>query len=435
MPAAAPPYTVADLMDDPRPDAADAAYRGFLFSDMRDFTAFVERHGNAEAAAHVGRFLEIARAAVAHHDGAAVKTEGDSIHAVFPAASSAVMCGLEIVDAAAEVSAQQADRPLRVGVGVHAGEAVATDGGYIGTAVNLAARVCSAARPGEVLVTSTVRGITQASIPVGFIARGRRRLKGIAEPVEVFAVTRDMTVAPREVPRAVSLGALGLVVVGLAVMAALFGSQYLPNLRASPPASGGAPAQAVVIGPLSIGTYRSREFQPPVTFDIADQGWTANRDLPEVLGLIREVTPRGSVSLLRVTEVLADPCVAGGEGVQTGPAAGDLIGELEGLSHLDVANRQPVQVGGAPGEQADITIADGALAACGGLVGSEVAVLGAGDEVWRASPGERFRLISVDVDGEAVTILLSTEWTESQSVQELEDLLGLGQDVVDSIRF
>lgn len=425
-------------MDDPRTRTGDAAYRGFLFSDLRDFTAFVERHGNAEAVALVARFLDIARAAVATHGGTAVKTEGDSIHAVFPAASSAVLCGLAIVDAAHEVSAEDPARPLRVGVGVHAGEAVATDGGYIGTAVNLAARVCSEARPGEVLVTSTVRGITQASIPVGFMARGRRRLKGIAEPVEVFAVTRDTSVRPpREVPRPVALGAFGLAVAGLVAMAALFGSQFVPNPRASSAASavGQPAARNVVIGPLSIGTYRSQLFEPPVTFGIQDQGWTANRDLAEVLGLVREVVPRGSVSFLRVTNVFADPCVEGGEGVETGLAAGQVIAALEALPHLAVTNRTPVEVGGAAGEQADVTVAEGALAACGGLVGSDVAIFGAGDEVWRAASGERFRLIAIDVAGQAVTILMSTDWTETQSVQELEDLLELGQRIVDGVEF
>lgn len=424
-------------MDGPRPDAGDSAYRGFLFSDLRDFTAFVERHGNAEAAALVARFLEVARAAVARYEGAAIKTEGDSIHAVFPAASSAVLCGLAIVDAAAEVSAEDPARALRVGVGVHAGEAVATDGGYIGTAVNLAARVCSAARPGEVLVTSTVRGITQASIPVGFMARGRRRLKGIAEPVELFAVTRDASVRPpRELPRPVALGAFGLAVAGLVAMAALFGSQFLPNLRDRPAASGAAsPGQVVVMGPLPVGTYHSGSFRPTIRFDIHDPGWTANRDIASVLSIFREDAPRGSISFMRVGNVVSDPCAGGGDGVQTGPAASDLITDLERLPHLWVTDRQPAQVGGLAAERADISVVDGALAACGGLVGSEVAIFAAGEEVWSASPGERFRLISVDVEGEAVTILLSTDWSATQSVQELEDLLELGEDVIQSIEF
>ena len=65
------------------------------------------------------------------------------------------MCGLAIVDRAAQATADDPEMPMRVGVGVHAGEAIEVpEGGYIGTAVNLAARVCSVAEAGEVLVTS-----------------------------------------------------------------------------------------------------------------------------------------------------------------------------------------------------------------------------------------------------------------------------------------
>ena len=49
------------MIDDARSETPDAAYRGFLFSDMRGFTAFAERHGNAAAAAAVSRFLDLAR--------------------------------------------------------------------------------------------------------------------------------------------------------------------------------------------------------------------------------------------------------------------------------------------------------------------------------------------------------------------------------------
>ncbi|HUG29529.1 MAG TPA: hypothetical protein VMQ65_03305 [Candidatus Limnocylindria bacterium] len=44
-------------------------------------------------------------------------------------------------------------------------------------------------------------------------------------------------------------------------------------------------------------------------------------------------------------------------------------------------------------------------------------------------------MISVDVSGKAVTILLGTDWTETPSVQELESLLVLGQGVLDRVKF
>jgi class 3 adenylate cyclase len=431
------------MIDDPRTDVGDAAYRGFLFADMRGFTAFAERRGNAEAAAAVGRFLEIARTAIARYDGAEIKTEGDAIHAVFPSASGAVLCGLEIVELADELNANEPGRQIGLGVGVHAGEAVETAEGYIGRAVNIAARLCAVARPGEVLVSSTVKGITQASIPVGFIPRGRKRLKGIQDPILAYAVTRDPTArTPRDVPRAVVLGGAGVAVaLALVLIAAFVGSQLLGNPSGSASTDGAASAstapvaQPIAIGPLPIGTYTSQQFQPPFTFSVVDLYWSANRDSLATLGLIREAAPRGGVFFLRVDEVIANPCIEDGEGTNTGPGAADLLTQLGALDHLEVANHEAVEVGGFVGQQVDVTVSDGVLAACGGLAGAEAALFRAGNEVWSASPGERFRLISVDVDGQALTLVLSTDWSQTRSVQELESLLALGQRIIDSVAF
>jgi class 3 adenylate cyclase len=424
------------MVEDARVDTGAAAYRGFLFSDMRGFTAFAERHGNTAAAAMVGRFLEIARTAIARHDGAEIKTEGDAIHAVFPSASSAVLCGLEIQDGAAELNAQEPDRPLGLGVGVHAGEAVETAEGYIGRAVNIAARLCAAAKPGEVLVSSTVKGITQASIPVGFIPRGRRRLKGISDPILVYAVTRDVNAKPpREVPRPVILGAAGVAVAAVIAVAVVAGAQLLAPPATNPSPTAPPLGQPLVIGPLPLGTYSARAFVPRFTFQIKDPGWTASRDGAEILGLLRDDAPRGSVYFLRVRDVIDIPCVEGGEGApQTGPGAADLLTELQSLTHLTVSEPETVQVGGFIGRQVRITVSDGVLAACGGLVGGEASLFDAG-EVWKVSPGEVFTLISINVSGEAVAILVSTDWTETPSVQELESLHVLGQRILDCVRF
>jgi class 3 adenylate cyclase len=419
---------------------ATPAYRGFLFSDVRGFTAFAERYGNSAAAAMVGRFLEIARNAIARHDGAEIKTEGDAIHAVFPSASGAVLCGLEIVEAAAEASARQPDRPLGLGVGIHAGEAVETAEGYIGRAVNIAARLCAQARPGEVLVSSTVKGITQASIPVGFIPRGRKRLKGIEDPILVYAVTRDTDArAPRELPRAIVLGWVGFVAIVVIGIAAIAGSWLLPSGGAKPGATSGVSAgpttQPLVIGALPIGTYASTAFQPPITIDVVVQGWAASRDLPDYLGLVREVSPRGGLDVLRVGEVIGNPCTEGGETPPATPSAADVLAQLQALTHLTLSDRKPVQVGGLAGEQVEVTVSDGAQAACGGPAGSGVSIFVAGDQVWSAAPGERFRLAAVDAGSGAVTFIVSTDWSVTPSVEELENMLERGQEIVDSVRF
>jgi class 3 adenylate cyclase len=162
--------------------------RGFLFADLRSYTAFVERHGNEAGAELLGDYRSLVREQVARHSGAEIRTEGDSFYVVFSSASNAVRCGLSIVEAAAEASGKRPDRPIQVGIGIHAGETVDSPDGYVGSAVNIAARVCSQAEAGEVLVSETMRELVRSSLPVAFVHRGRRHLKGIAAPVALYRV-------------------------------------------------------------------------------------------------------------------------------------------------------------------------------------------------------------------------------------------------------
>ena len=133
----------------------EAAYRGFLFTDLRGFTSYVESHGERAASEILDAYRSLVREQVARHAGAEIRTEGDSFYVVFPSARSAVACGLGITAASARHSEEHPDRPIRVGIGINAGEATQHAEGFVGTAVNLAARVCSQARAGEVLVTGT----------------------------------------------------------------------------------------------------------------------------------------------------------------------------------------------------------------------------------------------------------------------------------------
>ena len=165
-------------------DHAGTITRGFLFADLRGYTAFVEQRGAAAAAELLTRYRALAREAIGRFGGAEIKTEGDSFYVVFDSVSSAVRCGLAIVDDAKGGE----DEAIPVGVGVHAGETIEADGGYVGSPVNIAARICAQAGPGEVLVSDTVRALTTTLLPVVFRSRGRRQLKGIAEPIELFAV-------------------------------------------------------------------------------------------------------------------------------------------------------------------------------------------------------------------------------------------------------
>ena len=163
--------------------------RGFLFADLRGYTAFVEANGDVVAARLLDVYRRLVREVVRRHDGAEIRTEGDSFYVVLPSAGASVRCALDIVGAAAAATGEDPALPILVGVGVHVGETSETPEGYVGSAVNLAARVCGQAAAGEVLVTDTVRSLVRTSGEFTFAPRGQPRLKGIAEPVTLYAAS------------------------------------------------------------------------------------------------------------------------------------------------------------------------------------------------------------------------------------------------------
>lgn len=265
------PTDKRDTADDPAPpDTAEAAYRGFLFADLRGFTAFVESRGESAAADLLDAYRTLVREQVAQHAGAEVRTEGDSFYVVFPSARAAVACGLGVTAAAARYSEQNPDRHVRVGIGINAGETIQRGEGFVGTAVNLAARVCSQARAGEVLVTGTVRDAVRGASDLRFVARGHRRLKGIAESVPLFAVEAAGAPTRRSAvgwltARRLGRGAAGLLAAGAVVLALAVRGGWLggsggdpagPSSQASAtsgqtgsPASGGPTSAAATVAP------------------------------------------------------------------------------------------------------------------------------------------------------------------------------------------
>ncbi|MEX0751277.1 MAG: adenylate/guanylate cyclase domain-containing protein, partial [Dehalococcoidia bacterium] len=81
------------------------------------------------------------------------------------------------------------DLPMHVGI--HAGDVIGEGTNVYGGAVNIASRICGLCEPGEILVSQTVRDLARTSSNVRFEDRGEHTLKGIADPVRVFAVLPD----------------------------------------------------------------------------------------------------------------------------------------------------------------------------------------------------------------------------------------------------
>src|SRR6185503_12437195 len=102
------------------------------------------------------KFADIAREGVEAHGGEVIELRGDEALAVFTSAREAVRSAVALQQVYADELDLDPGLPLAVGIGLDAGEAVPVDGGYRGGALNLAARLCSLAGPGEVLVSPGV---------------------------------------------------------------------------------------------------------------------------------------------------------------------------------------------------------------------------------------------------------------------------------------
>ena len=250
------------------------AYRGFLFADLRGYTAFGEAHGDRAAADLLDAYRVLVRDEVARHAGAEIRTEGDSFYVVFATARDAVACGLSIVDAAARYSTQHPDAPLRIGIGINAGETVQRGEAFVGSAVNLAARVCAEARAGEVLVTSTVRDVARGGSSLRFVPRGVRRFKGIADRVPVFAVTATQSQDPRASswpmrPSAAWIAIAAAVVVGLALAAFAMRGGWLDQSGLS--GSDAPPAASVQPGETASASVGTAGSSPSASFPTASE--------------------------------------------------------------------------------------------------------------------------------------------------------------------
>ena len=247
--------------------------RGFLFADLRGYTAFIEAHGDKQARELLDAYRRVVREVVGQFGGAEIKTEGDSFYVVFPSATAAVKCGLALVQSAAEATQARPDLPINMGVGVHAGETAESDEGYVGSAVNMAARLCSAASAGEVLVSETVRGLTRTGGEIHYVSRGNKRFKGISEPIAVFAATTATgTSAVRVQPRAFgrSRGLLGgaMAVVALVVVVAAL---VITRGGAAAPTASPPPATATVAGVASPTVASSPASSTPGTSAVPTQ--------------------------------------------------------------------------------------------------------------------------------------------------------------------
>jgi class 3 adenylate cyclase len=174
----------------------------FLLTDIEDSTGLIRRLGDGYGAL-LDDVRSVIRVAVTRAGGREVDARADEFFAVFVRVEGAVEVALSIQKTmGARAWPEHAEVRLRIGI--HSGLPTLTETGYVGMAVHTAARVCSAAHGGQVLLSGAAHGALTDGMPASVTAQslGPHRLRGMPEPVELFQLVAE-ALPQFEAPRVV----------------------------------------------------------------------------------------------------------------------------------------------------------------------------------------------------------------------------------------
>jgi class 3 adenylate cyclase len=158
-----------------------------LFTDMEGSTATTVRMGDDRAQDVVRAHNTLVRNGLDGRGGRVVKSTGDGVMAAFPSVSSAVLAAIDIQHALAAHNDENPDAPIRVRMGINAGEPLSEDDDLHGIVVSTASRICDQARAGEILVSNVVRELASGK-DLSFVDAGAFELKGLDEPLRLYRV-------------------------------------------------------------------------------------------------------------------------------------------------------------------------------------------------------------------------------------------------------
>jgi ABC-type transport system substrate-binding protein/class 3 adenylate cyclase len=234
--------------------------RTFLIADIRGYTDYTRENGDEAAAALVGRFAEIVSEVVVAREGFLIELRGDEALAVFVSARGALRAAIEL-----QARFKQAQLARGVGIGLDAGEAIPVGSGYRGSALNLAARLCAEAGPGETLASEAVIHLAAKMDGIAYVDARALKLKGFGDSVRVVdVIPSDLAKGrrlassggawnrSRRMPLAIGSGLVVLVVVALVVSQLPGGvpaaTPSAPPVASSPPV-GSSPSNAPSASP------------------------------------------------------------------------------------------------------------------------------------------------------------------------------------------
>jgi predicted ATPase/class 3 adenylate cyclase len=300
----------------------------FLFTDVAGSTRLLQEHGNAYAdllAAH----RDVVRGALRRHSGVEVDTQGDAFFAAFARASSAAAAAEEIGDGLR-------DGPVRVRIGIHTGEPLVTQEGYVGLDVHRAARIAAAAHGGQVVLSRATRDLLDSDRTLRDL--GEHRLKDLIEAERLFQLG-DGEFPPLRTIDATNLPVAASPLLGrereVADLVELLGERRLVTVTG--PGGTGKTRLALQVAAELVGTAPDGVFWVPLG-PLTDPGLVAT-EIAQAIGAPDDLTGfvrgRGLVLLLDNFEHLLDAA----------PTVAELLAAAPGLRVL-ATSRAPLRIAG-----------------------------------------------------------------------------------------
>ena len=187
-PGDAPPDDVQGVHATP---SAQASTVTLMFTDIEGSTRLLQRLGDDYETVLTGHH-SIMETAIAGAGGRVIDTQGDAFFAAFTRARDALDAAIE-VQLALAAKAWPSDSRVRVRIGLHTGEPLPVGQSFVGIDVHRAARICSAAHGGQIILSAAARSLLTGSTgrETRFVDLGEHRLKDLEGPEHIFQVVAE----------------------------------------------------------------------------------------------------------------------------------------------------------------------------------------------------------------------------------------------------
>jgi class 3 adenylate cyclase len=167
------------VADDQVHPLVDSAHRVIMFTDLQDSTGLSVFVGDVRAIELLGEHDRIIRDAVLENNGNVVKHTGDGFLISFTTIADCLNSAVAIQRSFEAFNEQVPEVPLKVKIGINAGEPMERQGDLFGMVVQMSSRICGVASPGQILVSGVIPELLgDGDDTLTFVETGAVPLKG-----------------------------------------------------------------------------------------------------------------------------------------------------------------------------------------------------------------------------------------------------------------